>query len=52
MRLMDVRGLQRQPIRNHGIRVTAAAAAINFSLGIVYTWSVFSREHSERMGVE
>jgi MFS transporter, OFA family, oxalate/formate antiporter len=31
-----------QPIKNHGVRVTAAAVGINLALGILYTWSVFS----------
>jgi MFS transporter, OFA family, oxalate/formate antiporter len=32
-----------QPIKNHGVRVTAAAVGINLALGILYTWSVFSK---------
>ena len=37
-------------MRNHGIRVTAVAAAINFSLGIVYTWTVFSKNIPDEWG--
>jgi MFS transporter, OFA family, oxalate/formate antiporter len=29
-----------QPMKNHGIRVTAAGLGINLALGILYTWSV------------
>jgi MFS transporter, OFA family, oxalate/formate antiporter len=32
-----------QPAKNHGVRVTAAAVGINLALGILYTWSVFSK---------
>jgi OFA family oxalate/formate antiporter-like MFS transporter len=31
-----------QPIKNHGVRVTAAGMGINLALGILYTWSVIS----------
>ncbi len=37
-------------MKNHGIRVTAAAAAIAFSLGIVYTWTVFSKNIPDEWG--
>ncbi len=33
-----------QPIKNHGVRVTTAAVVINLALGILYTWSVVSKE--------
>ncbi|MGA2062612.1 MAG: OFA family MFS transporter [Thermoguttaceae bacterium] len=33
-----------QPIKNHGVRVTAAAMGINLALGILYTWSVISKD--------
>jgi MFS transporter, OFA family, oxalate/formate antiporter len=33
-----------QPVKNHGVRVTAAAVGINLALGILYTWSVVSKE--------
>jgi MFS transporter, OFA family, oxalate/formate antiporter len=32
-----------RPIENHGVRVTLAAVGINLALGILYTWSVFSK---------
>jgi MFS transporter, OFA family, oxalate/formate antiporter len=32
-----------QPMKNHGVRVTLAAVGINLALGILYTWSVFSK---------
>jgi OFA family oxalate/formate antiporter-like MFS transporter len=32
------------PAKNHGVRVTLAAIGINLSLGILYTWSVISKE--------
>jgi MFS transporter, OFA family, oxalate/formate antiporter len=32
-----------QPVKNHGVRVTAAAVGINLALGILYTWSVISK---------
>jgi OFA family oxalate/formate antiporter-like MFS transporter len=33
-----------ESIKNHGIRVTLAAVGINLALGILYTWSVISKE--------
>ncbi len=33
-----------QPVKNHGVRVTAAAVGINLALGILYTWSVISKD--------
>lgn len=33
-----------QRIKNLGVRVTAAAVGINLALGILYTWSVISKE--------
>ena len=39
-----------QPMKNHGVRVTAVAAAIAFSLGIVYTWTVFSKNIPDEWG--
>jgi MFS transporter, OFA family, oxalate/formate antiporter len=33
-----------QPIKNHGVRVTLAAVGINLALGILYTWSVISKD--------
>ena len=32
-----------QTIKNRGVRVTMAAVGINLALGILYTWSVFSK---------
>ena len=32
------------PIKNHGWSVTFAGMGINLALGILYTWSVFSKE--------
>jgi MFS transporter, OFA family, oxalate/formate antiporter len=32
-----------QPIKNHGVRVTAVALGINLALGILYTWSVIKK---------
>jgi MFS transporter, OFA family, oxalate/formate antiporter len=32
-----------QPVKNLGVRVTAAAVGINLALGILYTWSIFSK---------
>ena len=37
-------------MKNHGVRVTAVAAAIAFSLGIVYTWTVFSKNIPDEWG--
>jgi MFS transporter, OFA family, oxalate/formate antiporter len=39
-----------KPLKNHGVRVTAAATAVNFSLGIVYTWTVFSKNIPDEWG--
>ena len=33
-----------QPIKNHGVRVTVAAVGINLALGILYSWSVISKD--------
>jgi MFS transporter, OFA family, oxalate/formate antiporter len=33
-----------QPIKNRGIRVTISAVCINLALGILYAWSVISKE--------
>jgi OFA family oxalate/formate antiporter-like MFS transporter len=33
-----------QPLKNRGVRVTAAAVGINLALGILYTWSVISKD--------
>src|SRR3989304_589631 len=33
-----------QSVKNHGVRVTAAGVGINLALGILYTWSVISKE--------
>jgi MFS transporter, OFA family, oxalate/formate antiporter len=33
-----------QPIKNHGVRVTLAAVGINLALGILYSWSVISKD--------
>jgi MFS transporter, OFA family, oxalate/formate antiporter len=33
-----------QPIKNRGVRVTAAAVGINLALGILYSWSVISKD--------
>ncbi len=33
-----------QPVKNHGVRVTSAAVGINLALGILYTWSVISKD--------
>jgi MFS transporter, OFA family, oxalate/formate antiporter len=33
-----------QPNKNYGVRVTAAAVGINLALGILYTWSVISKD--------
>jgi OFA family oxalate/formate antiporter-like MFS transporter len=33
-----------QNVKNHGVRVTAAAVGINLALGILYTWSVISKD--------
>jgi MFS transporter, OFA family, oxalate/formate antiporter len=33
-----------QTVKNHGVRVTAAAVGINLALGILYTWSVISKD--------
>lgn len=33
-----------QPVKNHGVRVTLAAVGINLALGILYTWSVISKD--------
>jgi MFS transporter, OFA family, oxalate/formate antiporter len=32
-----------QPVKNVGVRVTLAAVGVNLALGILYTWSVFSK---------
>ena len=32
-----------QPVKNLGVRVTAAAVGINLALGILYTWSVIKK---------
>jgi OFA family oxalate/formate antiporter-like MFS transporter len=37
-------------MKNHGIRVTLAAVGINLALGILYTWSVFSKLLPEEWG--
>jgi OFA family oxalate/formate antiporter-like MFS transporter len=39
-----------QPIKNRGVRVTSAAVGINLALGILYTWSVFSKLIPENWG--
>jgi MFS transporter, OFA family, oxalate/formate antiporter len=39
-----------RPMKNHGVRVTAAAVGINLALGILYTWSVFSKLIPEKWG--
>jgi MFS transporter, OFA family, oxalate/formate antiporter len=33
-----------QTVKNHGVRVTMAAVGINLALGILYTWSVISKD--------
>ncbi|MGD0516255.1 MAG: OFA family MFS transporter [Thermoguttaceae bacterium] len=33
-----------QPLKNYGVRVTLAAVGINLALGILYTWSVISKD--------
>ena len=33
-----------QPVKNLGVRVTLAAVGINLALGILYSWSVISRD--------
>jgi MFS transporter, OFA family, oxalate/formate antiporter len=33
-----------QSVKNHGVRVTLAAVGINLALGILYTWSVISKD--------
>ncbi len=33
-----------QTVKNHGVRVTSAAVCINLALGILYTWSVISKD--------
>ena len=37
-------------MKNHGVRVTLAAVGINLALGILYTWSVFSKLIPEDWG--
>ena len=37
-------------MKNQGLRVTAVAAGIAFSLGIVYTWTVFSKNIPDEWG--
>ena len=39
-----------QPLKNLGVRVTLAAVGINLALGILYTWSVFSKLIPEDWG--